>query len=183
VQQQDDALMRQAQTFQATPEQVQAGREQGLTPQQTQELIRQEATNQVQAERFQSTVSGLRKTLEDNGASDALARLSNQKLTPFEPDSVTALSEAKFPAKVAKAIANNEEVFSKFSSLPDAGARARFIARLDGRFESRATGEGKSTSTPKPTPRVRGAARKPEKDPEDMSQAEYEAYAEKQGWL
>ncbi|MEL6859298.1 MAG: hypothetical protein AAFO74_13005 [Pseudomonadota bacterium] len=181
VQTQFDQLQRQVQTMQPTQQQVEMGAHQGLNPQQVQDLIRQEATQQVEAERFNATVTAVRKILEDNGAGDALQRLSNGALTRFEPEAVTALSEAKFPARVANAITQNEEVFQKFSSLPNGVARARFIDRLDGRLESRQTAKPKTEA--KPTPRVRGAAKKPEKSPDDMSQAEFEAWSRKQGWL
>lgn len=176
-----DDLLRQVQQHQATPEQLAQGQRQGLSPEQTQTLIRREATQQVEAERFNHTVTTIKQRLETDGAGDALARLSNPKLTNFENEAVTALTEAKYPAKIAKAIAGNEEVFERFSSLKSGAERARFIARLDGRLEGRAASSVKSDV--KPTPRVRGSARKPEKSVDDMTQAEYEAHAEKQGWL
>ena len=152
VQTQFDQLQTQVQYMQPTQQQVDHGAQQGLNPQQVQDLIRQEATNQVEAERFNATVSAVQTTLKDNGAGDALQRLSNPALTNFENEAVIALSEAKFPARVANAITQNEEVFQKFSSLPDGVARARFIDRLDGRLESRATAKPKTEA--KPTPRV-----------------------------
>lgn len=181
VQTQFDQLQTQVQYMQPTQQQVDHGAQQGLNPQQVQDLIRQEATNQVEAERFNATVSAVHTTLKDNGAGDALQRLSNPALTNFENEAVIALSEAKFPARVANAITQNEEVFQKFSSLPDGVARARFIDRLDGRLESRATAKPKTEA--KPTPRVRGAAKRPEKSPDDMTQAEFEAWSRSQGWL
>lgn len=181
VQTKFDQLQAQVQTMQPTQQQVEMGQQQGLNPQQVQDLIRKEANNQVEAERFNATVSAVKKTLEDNGAQDALKRLSNAALTPFEPEAMIAMSEAKYPARVANAITQNEEVFQKFSSLPNGVARARFIDRLDGRLESRASTKPKTEA--KPTPRVRGAAKKPEKSPDEMSQAEFEAYSRKQGWM
>lgn len=181
IQAQFDRLQARAQVVQPTQQQLEIGKQQGMDPKQVQDLVRQEANRQVEQERFSATVSTVQKTLEDNGAGGALARLSNPALTPFEPEAVTALSEAKFPARVANAIAENEEAFAKFAALKDGVARARFIDRLDGRLESRVNAKPKSEA--KPTPRVRGAAKKPEKDPDDMTQAEYEAHARKQGWL
>lgn len=183
VQTQFDRLQAQIQNQNVplTPEQQQWGQQQGMTPQQVQDMVREQASQQVEQERFQATVSTLRGTLEAEGAAEALQRLSNPALTNFEPEAVTALAEAKFPARVAKAIASNEEVFAKFSQLKDGVARARFIDRLDGRLESRASTQPKPDA--KPTPRVRGAAKPPEKSPDDMNQAEYEAWSRKQGYL
>lgn len=181
VQTQFDSLQNQIQVMQPTQQQFQQGMQQGLDPQEVQRLVRQQASDQVEQERFTATVSAVKETLQNNDAGEALTRLSNPALTAFEPEAITALSEAKFPAKVANAIANNEEVFDKFAALKDGVARARFIDRLDGRLESRATAKPKSKA--KPTPRVRGAAKRPDKDPDDMNQAEYEAHARKQGWL
>ena len=174
-----NAATPQAPQVQATQEQINEGAQQGLTPDQVQGMIQQEAQKQVDAERFQSKVDTLRKTLVDSGAGDALDRLSNQALTPFEKEAVQALSEAKYGAEVAKAIAGNEDLFSKFSALKSGVERARLIDRLDGRLEARAKPTSKKV---KATPKVRGAARKPNNDPDDMSQAEYEAYRVKMGW-
>jgi len=78
-------------------------------------------------------------------------------------------------------LAGNEELFQKFAAMPNGVARARFIDRLDGRLE--ASSRTKKPVTVKPTPKLRGTTRKPSKNPEDMSQVEYDAYARKQGWL
>lgn len=182
LQREYDRLYRYAQQVRATPEQVQAGQQHGLTADQTQELIRQQATQQVEAERFDQIVVGVRQKLETGGAAEAVKRLSNPALTKFESEAMIALHEAKYPVQVARAIAENEAVFEKFAALKSGVERARFIDRLDGRLESRASGKPSSTDV-KPTPRVRGSARKPEKSPDDMSQAEYEAWAAKQGLL
>lgn len=172
-------LIAQIEASQITPQQVRQGAQQGMTPQQTSEMIRSQAIQHVEAERFYSQVEGLHKTLKDGGAGDALTRLGNAALTPFEVEAVQALAEAKYPALVAKAIAGNEQVFERFSKLRTGVERARFIDRLDGRLEARRT----SSSSAKPTPKVRGTSRAPDKNPDDMSQAEYEAWAAKQGLL
>lgn len=170
------------QQLQPTREQVEYGRQQGYSEQDVTKLIREEAAAIADDTRKASVASALRERLESNGARDALERLGNQKLTPFEWECVEALSEAKYPAEVAKAIASNEDIFSRFASLPSAVARARFIDRLDGRFESRKSATGKKAQ-PKPSPKVRGTTRAPEKNPDDMSQAEFEAWSRKQGLL
>lgn len=177
-----DRLQAQVQAMQATPDQIRQGRQQGLNEQQVQDLVRKQASELVETERFQATVTTLKKTLEDNGAGEALQRLANPRLTNFEPEAVSALAEAKFPDKVAKAIAGNDEVFDRFSKLKTGVERARFIDRLDGRLESRAAGKA-PISEAKPSPRVRGSARKPDKSPDEMNQAEFEAWSKKQGLL
>lgn len=178
-----DQLNAQVQHLQPTREQIEYGQRQGLNETQVQNLVQQQASALVEQERFSATVSGLEDTLRNNGAEEALTRLSNPALTNFEPDAINALSEAKFPARVANAIAGNEKVFSQFSKLKSGVERARFIDRLDGRFESREASKKVSADVAKPTPRVRGSSRRPEKDPDEMDQAEYEVYARKQGWL
>ncbi len=167
---------------QATQEQLQEGAEQGLTPEQVQAYVNKAATELVGQERFNAKAETLRKTLTDNGAEDALNRLSNSALTSFEVEAVEALADSKYPSEVANAIAGNEELFNQFSSAPNAVRRAMIIARLDGRIEARKHAKPQKSQV-KATPKLRGATRPPTKNPDDMSQSEYEAYAIKQGWM
>lgn len=157
------------------------GRPQALSP----DAIRQEATRiaseTIAAQQFQSRVTTLRQEIEKAGAGDALARLANERLTRFEAEAVEALSDAKFKVEIVKALGRNDDLFEQFSKLPSGVQRANFIARLDGRIEARREAK-QPGNTVKPTRNVRGSARPVEKNPEDMSQAEYEKYREKQGW-
>lgn len=183
--QQFESVMAQVQATQPTQEQFAEGARQGLTPEQTQELVRRQTESsvkqQLEQERFASKVQTLQEKIIASGQKEALDRLSDESLTRFEPPAVDALYEAKYQTEIVKALNDNEELFDRFSKLPDGNARARFIDRLDGRFEGYKA--RKTKKTVKATPKVSGAARKPAKDPDDMSQAEYEAYAEKKGWL
>lgn len=166
---------------QVTQEQIDMGAQQGLTPEQVSTQIKTEAAALVERERFESTAQTLRERLESQGAGDALSRLSNPALTNFEPEAVDALASAKYPIKVANALHENEALFNQFRGKSPV-QQAMLIARLDGRLEAQASGK-KQASSVKATPKIRGVARPPSKNPDDMSQAEYEAYAKKKGWL
>lgn len=180
--QQFDELANWARTLQPTREQLEYGQQRGMTERDVQDMVRQQAGEMVEAERFEQMGVDLTKRLRDGGANDALSRITNPALVQLSKEAVTALYDAKFSVDVAKTIAGNEEVFTRFANLRTPVEQARFIDRLDGRLEARRASKTKNDAV-KPTPRVRGSARKPEKDPEDMSQAEYEAYRKKQGWL
>lgn len=158
----------------------QQGQTRGLTPQQVEKIIAERAEEVARQKEFASKVSTLKSKLQTE-APEALARLSNVALTYFEDEAIEALSEASHPVQIAKALNNNTELFNKFSRLPDGAARARLIARLDGSIEARTTAK-KPAQQVKPTPKVKGVTRAPEKDPNKMSQAEYEAWSAKQGW-
>lgn len=161
-------------------EQDQGASQRGLTPQQVEEIIAKRADEVSRQKEFASKVETLQSRLQAE-APEALARLSNQALTNFEDEAVEALSEASHPVQIAKALNNNTELFNKFSRLPNGAARARLIARLDGSIDARMTAK-KPAQQVKPTPKVKGVTRAPEKDPNNMSQAEYEAWSAKQGW-
>ena len=167
-------------SLEPTQQQVDYGHRQGYSPDQVRGMVQDEARSLIEQERFASTVDGLRARLNE-AAPDALARLSNPALTVFEPEAVEALAETQNSVQIAKAIAGNEELFAKFASLKNGTQRAAFIARLDGRIEGRKSARAKTGQTAA-TPKVRGTTRAPEKDPEKMDQAEYEAWRRKQGW-
>lgn len=163
-----------------TQDQYRQGQNQGYTRQEVQELVQRQAQEIVATERFQSTVDALQTRLSSE-APEAFARISNPALTMFENEAVEALAETANPTRIVKAIAGNEQLFARFASLPSGAKRAQFIARLDGQIEARRSAKPKPAAA-EPTPKVRGASRAPEKDPEKMSQGEYEAWRKKQGW-
>lgn len=160
-------------------EEYRQGQQQGLSRQEIEAWVQQAATAQVREAEFDNVVSKVEDTLRKGGAEDALKRFSNPALTSFYPDAMHALHESKFPAQVAKAISGSEELFSQFSKASPAGQVA-MIARVDGRLEARAA--QKKSKTPPTTPQVRGKSRPPSKNPDDMDQAEYEAWTKKQGF-
>lgn len=164
---------------QPTQQQYRDGAQQGLSRQQVEAWVEEAAQRKVQEAEYSSKVSGVRAKLEEGGAGEALSRLSNPAITNFWPDAALALSDSKFPVQVAKAIAGSDELFSQFQRASPA-QQVALIARVDGRLEARAA--QKSPKNPPATPQVRGKSRPPEKNPDDMDQAEYEAWSKKQGF-
>ena len=164
------------QTRHPTQQEYDYGAQQGYSREDVEAWVQQAADERIQAAEFSNVVSKVEDTLRSGGAEEALARFSNPALTNFYPEAMETLHTAKYPAQVAKAIAGSEELFQQFRSANPAG-QAALIARVDGRMEARSA--QKRSGQPSATPKVRGKSRPPEKHPDDMSQAEYEAWTKK----
>lgn len=168
---------------QPTSDEYEEGRKQGYTREQVEELVQKGVQAQRQQEIFGEKRDTLKQKLVEGGAQSALDRLSNARLVEFQPEALLTLSEAKHPVAVAKALAQNEDLFKQLSETSDPVRQSRLIERIDSRIETRRQiqkeGAGQSV---KPTRGVRGSTKPPEKHPDDMDQAEYEAYRAKQGW-
>ena len=143
VQTQFDSLQNQIQVMQPTQQQYQQGMQQGLDQQEVQRLVRQQASDQVEQERFTATVSAVKETLQNNDAGEALTRLSNPALTAFEPEAIPHLVRLSFRQKLQTQSPITKRCLVSLQRSKTVLHALALIDRLDGRLESRATAKPK----------------------------------------